>query len=78
MPNQLPIPPDLQHLIEKRECAERRGKSRRAKAERRTCDLGPLGAIESISDIDLLPLEDRRSRQSRRNTPRRKSPRRKG
>ena len=77
MPNQLPVPPELQHLIEKRESAERRKKSRRARAERRTCDLGPAGTIESISDIDLLPLEDRRSNRERRKTPRRKSPRRK-
>ena len=77
MPNQLPIPPELQHLIEKRERAERRKKLRRTVAERRTCDLGPLGALESISDVDALPLDDRRSRRERRKTPRRKAPRRK-
>ncbi len=77
MPNQLPSPTKLQHLIEKREGAPRRKKSRRSKPERRSCDLGPLGALESVSDVEALPSEDRRSRQERRNVPRRKTPRRK-
>jgi hypothetical protein len=77
MPNDLPIPPELQHLIEKRERAERRKRSRRTKPERRDCDFGPLGAVESISDLEDLPLEDRRSRQDRRNSRRRRSARRK-
>jgi hypothetical protein len=77
MPNDLPIPPELQHLIEKRERAERRKKSRRTKPERRDCDLGPLGAIESISDVEGLPFDDRRSRQDRRKSQQRKLMRRK-
>jgi hypothetical protein len=77
MPNELPIPLELQHLIEKREDRERRKKTQRSEPERRKADLGPLGALESIADIDELPLEDRRSRGDRRISYRRKTPRRK-
>jgi hypothetical protein len=77
MPNELPLPPELRHLIEKRERTGRRNRSRRVKQDRRADDLGPLGSIESIADLEALPLEDRRLGRDRRKTHRRKSARRK-
>jgi hypothetical protein len=72
MPNDLPLPRELQHLIEKRECAERRKVSHAAAQDRRAADFGPLGAIESGADLEALPLEDRRSGRDRRRAQRRK------
>jgi hypothetical protein len=78
MPNDLPLPPELQHLVEKRERAQRRQKRRRGCEERRETDLGPLGALEWNGDAVELPVEDRRSQRERRTgRKRRKSPRRK-
>jgi hypothetical protein len=79
MSKRLPVPPELQHLLEKRE----RDKDRRSPAERRSredrqADLGPLGAIESARDLDDVPTADRRRGKERRQQPRRKSKRRKG
>ena len=34
MPNDLPIPPELEHLIEKREAEDRRAEERRTQAEK--------------------------------------------
>ena len=64
----LPIPPELAHLIEKRlrEEDRRNTKPQRKDAERREVDLGPLGAIESVSSIEELPLEERRAEEQRR------------
>ena len=79
MPNHLPIPPELQHLIEKRETDDRRKEERRSGPERRACDLGPIGTVESLEDAPQPPATDRRSNQlqrqtrDRRNKARRKS-----
>ena len=59
MSKHLPVPPDMQHLIEKRAEADRRKRARRARA-RRQVDLGPLGALESVGDLDQVVLEERR------------------
>jgi len=75
--NHLPIPSDLQHLIEKRTRTDRRKKRRRS-GSRRQVDLGPLGALESGGGLDQVDLEDRRVSAERRKVPeRRKRARRK-
>ncbi|MEX2317153.1 MAG: hypothetical protein WD669_08375 [Pirellulales bacterium] len=68
MSKRLPVPPDLEHLIEKRDGDEdRRQAEHRASADRRgEDDLGPLGAIESTSDLRNLPTDDRRADEPRR------------
>lgn len=79
MSKRLPVPPGLEHLIEKRESnKDRRADEKRRSSERRNADLGPLGAIESADRLDDVPTEERRSGQQRRKkTDRRKKPRRK-
>jgi len=67
MNEHLPVPPELEHLIEKRKQEEdRRQKQQRSDREQRQVDLGPLGAIESAKDLDDVPTEDRRSGEQRR------------
>ncbi len=74
MSEQLPLPPELQHLIEKREAEEdRRRRERRAVADQRSVDVGPLGAIESAESIEDIPLGERRSSEERRQQPDRRS-----
>jgi hypothetical protein len=76
MTEYLPVPSDLQHLIEKRAQADRRKKSRRS-GSRRQVDLGPLGGIESAGGLDEVAFEDRRVSAERRKVPdRRKRARR--
>ena len=59
MSKRLPVPPGLEHLIEKREeDSDRRASNKRRSSERREADLGPVGAIESAKDIDDVPTED--------------------
>ena len=79
MSKRLPVPPGLEHLIEKREeDSDRRASAKRRSSERRKADLGPVGAIESAKDIDDVPTEERRGgNQRRQNKERRKKPRRK-
>lgn len=60
------IPPELQHLIEKRELENRRAGQRRDSGERRQLDLGPLGIADSVEDLESLDLEDKRSGTKRR------------
>ncbi len=77
MTEYLPIPSDLQHLIEKRAQADRRKKPRRS-GSRRQVDLGPLGGLESSDGLDEVAFEDRRVSAERRKVPdRRKRARRK-
>ncbi len=67
MSERLPIPPDLEHLIEKRENPDpRKAEVRRTGDDQRTADLGPLGALESTDNFDDLPTEDRRAGNERR------------
>lgn len=68
MPNRLPVPEELLHLIEKRESDDRR-----TEEERRKTDLGPIGAIESLAELDELPLEERRTQADRRVGPDRRN-----
>lgn len=66
MPNHLPLPPELQHLIEKRESADRRSGKDRRTAKRDTL----RGTAEPGSpDIG----QERRSGKSRRKSSRRSS-----
>jgi hypothetical protein len=80
MSKRLPVPPELEHLLEKRESdRDRRDKNQRGQSDRREDDLGPLGAIESAADVNDVPTAerrsgtDRRSKRDRRKKPRRKS-----
>lgn len=66
MPNRLPVPPELLYLIEKRDTDQQESESRRSGEERRDCDLGPIGALESNPSLDELPTEERRSQDDRR------------
>ena len=67
MSKHIPVPPELEHLIEKRESEEdRRRREQRAGKDQRSVDLGPIGAIESAKNIDEVPTEDRRTNADRR------------
>jgi hypothetical protein len=78
MGKQIPVPPELQHLIEKREQeADRRRGDHRSGKDQRTVDLGPLGAIESAAELDDIPSEDRRRGKRRQGNERRTKRRRK-
>ena len=78
MGKRLPVPPELQHLIEKREQEERRLVDHRSGKDQRSVDLGPLGAIESAAEIDEVPSDERRrGRDRRQGNERRKQRRRK-
>ena len=68
MGKRLPIPPELEHLVEKRE----RETDRRSDNQRKD-DLGPLGAIESTGQLDDVPTTDRRRGTDRRQRKRRKN-----
>ncbi len=76
MNDSLPVPPELQHLIEKRQSRDRRKKARRKASDRRKVDLGPLGAIRPGMPLDALPLEERRVVQRRKKPDRRRRARR--
>ncbi len=61
MPNELPLPPELEHLLEKREAeAERRGQDRR--------QASPPAAAEAEGTV---PVSGERRRPARRQTARR-------
>jgi hypothetical protein len=66
MHDSLDVPPELQHLIEKRESEDRRTGQRRDHAERRQIDLGPLGSADSIDELESREFQDRRSDEDRR------------
>ena len=78
MNDELPLPQELQHLIEKRRDRDRRRKKRRAGKPRRQLDLGPLGSLESAEGLAEMVVEERRTRAERRSKTgnRRKRPRR--
>jgi hypothetical protein len=66
MANRLPVPEELQHLIEKRNVDDDETDDRRSGEERRGSDLGPIGTLESGATLDELPTEDRRVQDDRR------------
>jgi hypothetical protein len=67
MGKRLQVPPELEHLIEKREAEEDRlRRDDRAGDDRRQEDVGPLGAIESAAQLDEVPTEERRGQSDRR------------
>ena len=74
MKNHLPIPSELQHLIEKREDEERRKDDRRYPA-----DLETVGSPEPVDNLEEEAPEEhgsgdnRRHEERRRKTDRRKS-----
>jgi hypothetical protein len=80
MNDELPLPQELQHLIEKRRNCGRRRLKRRSVKQRRQLDLGPLGSIESAEGLMQMTLEERRTSAerrakagNRRNRPRRRN-----
>lgn len=79
MSKRLSVPPELEHLIEKREGdGDRRAPDPAGQSDRRKEDLGPLGAIESTADPLEVPTTDRRTgKQRRAKKDRRKNSRRK-
>jgi hypothetical protein len=79
MSKRLPVPKELEILIEKRdvETDRRRGK-RRGASSRRTVSQGPLGAAKTVADADDPPAEERRrAKDRRRGKERRQNSRRK-
>ena len=77
MGKRLPVPPELEHLIEKRETDnDRRQREQRGDDRRADDDLGPLGAIESTSDLRDVPTDERRETEQRRQTKDRRGKRR--
>jgi hypothetical protein len=77
MSKRLPVPPELDFLIEKREKeGDRRQREERGEDRRSEDDLGPLGAIESTKDLRDLPTEERREKQRRKKKERRRKSRR--
>ncbi len=78
MSKRLPVPPELEHLIEKREQeTDRRERKQRSTSEQRQVDLGPVGSIASAKNIEDIPTEERRAENERRQAKdRRKKPRR--
>ena len=68
MAKRLPIPADLQHLMEKRESADRRAKPRRAKDKAVT---KPSTVATKVDDATATST--RRKKTDRRTTGRRKS-----
>jgi hypothetical protein len=77
MHDSLDIPPELQHLIEKREDEDRRSGQRREQAERRQVNLGALGSRDSIDELESREFQDRRLDEDRRkNRERREATRR--
>jgi hypothetical protein len=88
MNDELPLPQELQHLIEKRSSVDRRRKKRRSGDGRRQADLGPLGtqvvsqALATAADPLATPAaatpDERRHGKDRRTTARRNRPRRRG
>ena len=65
MSDHLPIPPELEHLIEKRQEEDRRKSGRRGQEDRRVVDLGP-GACRELKDGSEQPPRERRSGVERR------------
>ncbi len=66
MPNELPVPSELEHLIEKRQGQDRRLRQRRAARKRRQIDLGPLGPLESGVGLEQVAVDERRRLAERR------------
>jgi hypothetical protein len=74
MSNLLPVPPELQHLIEKRETSDRRQGQRGDDDERQhreTGDAAPRAADDNVAQDEASELrsqeERRKSRDRRRN-----------
>jgi len=69
MPYELPVPSELEHLIEKRETDDRRkGDRRRSGQDRRQVDLGPAGGAGTCAaeEGQQAPATERRSGTERR------------
>ena len=62
----LSVPPELQHLIEKRQLQDRREDQRRGGTDQRECNVGPLGVVDPVEDPESLVTEDHRSGKDRR------------
>lgn len=73
MPNELPLPPDLQHLIEKRDKSDRRQHQRRrdqdSEEDAATCD----NAEGESEEFEEVPENERRTQLDRRKKKRRQN-----
>jgi hypothetical protein len=62
----LSVPPELQHLIEKRELEDRREDQRRSDTDQRQCDLGPSSVADAVDERESPAIEDQRTGEDRR------------
>ena len=62
----LEVPPELQHLLEKRELGKRRAAERRKRTCRRVMDLAPAAERHEADDLGNLARRERRSGKDRR------------
>ena len=65
MKNRLNIPPELEHLIEKREREDRRGGSAERSTDPPTTEHGP-DCLEALSEEDRRTSNDRRRQHDQR------------
>ena len=73
MPNELPLPPELRHLIEKREQEDRRAAERRLEPEQHASDVAKTPEPDDESTGESALMEDHRGGGDRRETSRRLS-----
>ncbi len=73
MPNELPLPPDLQHLIEKRDELDRRQNQRRRNRSSEECAPTCGNAEGESEEIEEVPENERRTQPDRRKEKRRQN-----
>ena len=74
MPNELPLPPELHHLIEKREDEDRRVEQRRGKNST-VGNVEDDGVGDATTYPEVIPAPERRVQEERRDRERRHSDR---
>ncbi len=73
MPNELPLPPDLQHLIEKRDEPDRRQNQRRHNQSSEECAATCGNAEGESEEFEEVPENERRTQPGRRKEKRRQN-----
>ena len=71
MPNELPLPPDLQHLIEKRDKPDRRQRQRNRNSEECASTCG--NAEGESEEFEEVPENERQTQPDRRKEKRRQN-----
>ena len=71
MPNELPLPPDLQHLIEKRDEPDRRG-NQSSEEPAATCG-NAEGESEELGELEEVSGDERQTQPGRRKEKRRQN-----